>query len=307
MDARPWRSVLYMPASNARAMEKARSLAADAIAFARAKIADGPRPTRERAVFGDVGVIEELKTKNAKRWRGFDAPYADLACVEADPAANRAAIRAAVAKILARGAVPLVIGGDDSVPIPAFEAFHGRGPFTIVQIDAHIDWREEVAGERFGLSSTMRRASEMAQIERIVQVGQRGIGSARPGERVGGNIGGALSPLWMALALSLFGLPGTLTLVPMGVICGLVLYWQLRRTHVATQERRASSRATAGTGFMAGLALVVVGMMFRAWYQVALTTYLPAWVLEMGGTPAAAARLRCCPSSSPPPPAGSGA
>jgi FSR family fosmidomycin resistance protein-like MFS transporter len=108
---------------------------------------------------------------------------------------------------------------------------------------------------------------------------------------VGGNIGGALSPLWMALALSLFGLPGTLTLVPMGVICGLVLYWQLRRTHVATQERRASSRATAGTGFMAGLALVVVGMMFRAWYQVALTTYLPAWVLEMGGTPAAAARL----------------
>ncbi|MGB3803481.1 MAG: 3-hydroxyacyl-CoA dehydrogenase NAD-binding domain-containing protein [Sphingopyxis granuli] len=59
------------------------SLAADAIAFARAKIADGPRPTRERAVFGDVGVIEQLKTKNAKRWRGFEAPYANLACVEA--------------------------------------------------------------------------------------------------------------------------------------------------------------------------------------------------------------------------------
>ena len=49
------------------------SLAADAIAFARAKIADGPRPTRERAVFGDVGVIEKLKTANAKRWRGFEA------------------------------------------------------------------------------------------------------------------------------------------------------------------------------------------------------------------------------------------
>ncbi|QCB53124.1 3-hydroxyacyl-CoA dehydrogenase [Sphingopyxis sp. PAMC25046] len=59
------------------------SLAADAIAFARAKIADGPRPTRERAVFGDVAVIEQLKAKNAKRWRGFEAPYANLACVEA--------------------------------------------------------------------------------------------------------------------------------------------------------------------------------------------------------------------------------
>src|SRR3546814_2178413 len=59
------------------------SLAADAIAFARAKIADGPRPTRDREVFGDIGAIEQLKTKNAKRWRGFEAPYANLACVEA--------------------------------------------------------------------------------------------------------------------------------------------------------------------------------------------------------------------------------
>ena len=33
-------------------------------------------------------------------------------------------------------------------------------------------------GERLGLSSTMRRASEMAHIERIVQVGARSIGSA---------------------------------------------------------------------------------------------------------------------------------
>src|SRR3546814_19366317 len=61
------------------------SLAADAIAFARAKIADGPRPTRERPVFGAVAVLEQPKTANAKRWRGFEAPYAHLACVAADP------------------------------------------------------------------------------------------------------------------------------------------------------------------------------------------------------------------------------
>ncbi|MDZ3831810.1 MAG: 3-hydroxyacyl-CoA dehydrogenase NAD-binding domain-containing protein [Sphingopyxis sp.] len=59
------------------------SLAADAVAFARAKITDGPRPTREREVFGDVAVIEQLKAANTKRWRGFEAPYANLACVEA--------------------------------------------------------------------------------------------------------------------------------------------------------------------------------------------------------------------------------
>ncbi len=59
------------------------SLAADAVAFARSKIADGPRPTRDREIFGDVAAIEALKTKNARKWRGFEAPYANLACVEA--------------------------------------------------------------------------------------------------------------------------------------------------------------------------------------------------------------------------------
>ncbi len=65
------------------ALAGADSLADDAIAFARDRIADGPRPTRERAVVGDVSIIETLKTQNAKRWKGFDAPYANLACVEA--------------------------------------------------------------------------------------------------------------------------------------------------------------------------------------------------------------------------------
>ena len=59
------------------------SLAEDAIKFAREMIAKGPRPTRDMPVTGDVAIIEELKAKNARRWRGFEAPYANLACVEA--------------------------------------------------------------------------------------------------------------------------------------------------------------------------------------------------------------------------------
>ena len=105
-----------------------------------------------------------------------DLPWSD------DSAANRAAIRTAVSTIIDRGAVPVLLGGDDSIPIPMLQAFEGRGKFTIVQIDAHIDWRDEVGGERWGLSSTMRRASEMDHIERIIQVGARNIGSARPQE-----------------------------------------------------------------------------------------------------------------------------
>lgn len=107
----------------------------------------------------------------------------DLPQEEGDPAGNRARIFGAVSQVLDRGAVPLLIGGDDSLPIPMIEAFGARDrQVHILQIDAHIDWRDEVGGEKLGLSSTMRRASEMAHVAGIVQVGCRGIGSARPGD-----------------------------------------------------------------------------------------------------------------------------
>ena len=106
----------------------------------------------------------------------------DLAYDNDDFEKNRNDLRGAVGSIIARGGVPVLLGGDDSAPIPLFEAFAGHGEFVILQVDAHIDWRDEVDGERFGLSSNMRRASEMAHISHIIQVGQRAIGSARPSD-----------------------------------------------------------------------------------------------------------------------------
>ena len=40
-----------------------------------------------------------------------------------DSASNRAAIKTAVSAIVDRGAVPIVLGGDDSIPIPMFSGF----------------------------------------------------------------------------------------------------------------------------------------------------------------------------------------
>ncbi len=100
----------------------------------------------------------------------------------ADGPANRDSAEAAVRTILDMGAVPIVLGGDDSVPVPFFRAFEGRGPFTVVQVDAHLDWRDELYGERHGYSSPMRRASELPWVNGMVQVGLRGIGSARPSD-----------------------------------------------------------------------------------------------------------------------------
>ena len=88
----------------------------------------------------------------------------------------------AVRAILAAGALPIVLGGDHGVPIPVLRAYEGRGPITLVQIDQHIDWRDEVNGVREGLSSPIRRASEMSHVGEIFQIGLRATGSARQEE-----------------------------------------------------------------------------------------------------------------------------
>jgi agmatinase len=109
-----------------------------------------------------------------------------------DGPGNLERAQAAVAALLAARTVPLVLGGDDSIPIPVLRAYAGRGPLAVLQVDAHLDFRHEVEGVREGYSSPMRRAAELGHVERIVQVGLRGVGSARPEDvadaRAAGNL-----------------------------------------------------------------------------------------------------------------------
>ena len=88
----------------------------------------------------------------------------------------------AVRKVLSSGAMPIILGGDHAIPIPVFRALENHGPITLVQVDAHIDWRDVFHGVSYGLSSVIRRASEMDHINEIFQIGLRSAGSARPEE-----------------------------------------------------------------------------------------------------------------------------
>jgi agmatinase len=105
--------------------------------------------------------------------------FGDLPTDPATPEDNRSLITSTAMSILKVGAVPLLFGGDDSVPIPFFAGFEKFGPVMVLQIDAHLDWRDERAGLKHTFSSTMRRASEMPWVDRIIQVGQRGVGGSR--------------------------------------------------------------------------------------------------------------------------------
>lgn len=129
-------------------------------------------------------------TPPGTRFRVVDA--GDVPGSPDDGAGNAARAEAATRAVLDAGAVPIILGGDDSVPTPALRAFDRHGPLTVLQVDAHLDFRDQVAGVRDGYSSPMRRASEMAHVERIVQVGLRGVGSARTSDvadaRAAGNL-----------------------------------------------------------------------------------------------------------------------
>jgi len=109
-----------------------------------------------------------------------------------DGPGNSRRTTAAVSAILERGVIPICIGGDDSVPIPIPRAYAGREPLTILQVDAHLDFRDEIDGVREGYSSPMRRASEMEHVERILQVGLRGVGSARASDVIDARAAGNL-------------------------------------------------------------------------------------------------------------------
>lgn len=91
-------------------------------------------------------------------------------------------LEAAIRSILRGGGLPIVLGGDHGITTPVLRAFSEFEQVTLIHIDAHLDWRDEVNGVKDGLSSPIRRASEMAHIGEIVQIGLRAQGSARPEE-----------------------------------------------------------------------------------------------------------------------------
>ena len=107
----------------------------------------------------------------------------NVAAVVGDHRVHYRLAEQAARRIFAAGAILIGIGGDHGVSIPLLRALETIGaPITLVHVDAHIDWRHDIDGETAGYSSPIRRASEMPWIQSIVQIGMRGIGSARAGE-----------------------------------------------------------------------------------------------------------------------------
>lgn len=85
-----------------------------------------------------------------------------------------------VKRIIRKGAVPIVLGGDHSISIPVGKALEEIGEeVCVIQFDAHLDWTSHVGPLKIGNGSPMRRMSEMDHIGPMAQIGLRGIGSGK--------------------------------------------------------------------------------------------------------------------------------
>jgi agmatinase len=137
--------------------------------------------------------IREASTQFAyfKRGRGYydlegDRPMltalemrdgGDVDIVPTMLAENAARITRAVSDLVGQGIFPVCLGGDHSVTPAILAAFSGT-PIHLVQIDAHLDFVDRLAGATATHASPMRRARELAQVVSLTQVGPRSIVSS---------------------------------------------------------------------------------------------------------------------------------
>ncbi|SIT80544.1 agmatinase [Yoonia rosea] len=141
----------------------------------------GPRAIREASTlfsFGHAGAYDhedDVTYLDPAKVTIVDIGDADI--VHTDTVQSHANIEFGVRKILAAGAIPVVLGGDHSVNIPCINAFDDQGPIHVVQIDAHLDFVDERHGVRFGHGNPMRRAAEKAYVTGLSQIGIRNVSS----------------------------------------------------------------------------------------------------------------------------------
>ena len=140
----------------------------------------GPRAVREASTlfsFGHAGAYdhEDDATYLASDVRIVDIGDADIIHTKTEE--SHANIEFGVRKILAAGALPVVIGGDHSINIPCINAFSDQDPVHIVQIDAHLDFVDERHGVTAGHGNPMRRAIEKPWVSGMTQLGIRNVSS----------------------------------------------------------------------------------------------------------------------------------
>lgn len=120
-----------------------------------------------------------------------------------------------VRRIIQRGVIPAIMGGDHSITIPIGRALSEVGrKINVIQFDAHLDWTDSVGPQRLANGSPMRRLSEMDYIDKMCQIGLRGLGSSRREDFMDAKAYGSV--LISAKEAHEIGVEGVLAKIPKG-------------------------------------------------------------------------------------------
>jgi agmatinase len=179
----------------------------------------GPRGIREASTlfsFGHAGAYDfesDTLYLTAEQVRMVDVGDADI--VHTNMEASNRNIELAVRQILAKGAMPVVLGGDHSIHAPVIKAFEGRGPIHILHVDAHLDFVDERHGVRYGHGNPLRRASEMEHIVGMTQIGIRNVSSSNQDDYSAARNAG--STVLSVRDVRRLGADGVMALIPSGL------------------------------------------------------------------------------------------
>lgn len=141
------------------------------------------------------------------------------------------------------------------------------------------------------LASLGSAAYHPAGVVNVTQQNSVRRGTAMSIFSVGGSLGSALSPAWILLWVGALGTRSALMVIPVALVMSYLYYQQVQRPTPITTATPTISAASAQGGYLLGLILIMLGTMARAWFQVALITYLPAWVQSHDGSLAQGGQL----------------
>lgn len=128
--------------------------------FAPSKIREASANLETYLMTAELDVFERLRISD----------LGDLIIMQTDLQTDGERIVRAVQRVMGDGKIPALLGGEHTITLFALRAFED---VFLIQLDAHLDLRDEYLGDRVCHATVMRRVLDFLPKDRLVQVGVR--------------------------------------------------------------------------------------------------------------------------------------
>jgi agmatinase len=138
----------------------------------------GPRAirdvsTRLRFASGDGLGFYDIERRARVELAAAAWDLGDVQVIPGDQETTFEMISTAVAGVRGGGAIPVLLGGDNSITFPALRGTGVPGA-VVIQFDAHLDYGESYFGSPHGNSTPLRAARRAGLCSKVLHLGTRG-------------------------------------------------------------------------------------------------------------------------------------